>query len=458
MRVTSRAAVSLAVVGLVGTGLSACSASSGGGGGKSGDAKSINVLMVNNPQMVALQAVLPQFTKATGITVNAKLLPENELRATASTEFSQQAGQYDLATLSNFEIPIYAKKGWVADLTKYTTDPKSTFDGKDFDQKDILKPMATSLTVDKKIYGEPFYGESSFLMYRKDLFKQAGLTMPANPTWDQVAGFAAKLKKGSTAGICLRGAVGWGQVMAPLTTVVNTFGGTWFDKDWNAKVNTGGFKEATNFYVDLVKKYGEKGAAQAGFTECDNAMIQGQAAMWYDATSAAGTLQSSKFSKDYGYAPAPVKVTKSSSWLYTWAWGVEQKSQKKDAAWKFISWASGKGFANVIGSGTGKGMGWANVPAGGRASLYTNPEYLKVASSFAKPTLDAINSSDPNNEGRPTPPPVPGIQFVGVPQFTDFGQTVSQYISNAIAGSTSVQAALDASQKVAQAGVSSYKK
>lgn len=459
MRVASRAAIGVAVVSLVGTGLSACSASSGGGGGGGGGNKSLNVLLVNNPQMVALQKVIPQFEKTTGIKVNLTLKPENDLRATAGTEFSQQAGQYDLATLSNFEIPIYAKKGWVADLTKYTTDPKASFDGKDFDQGDILKPMAKSLTVDGKIYGEPFYGESSFTMYRKDLFKAAGLTMPENPTWQQIAGFAQKLNKpGKVAGICLRGAVGWGQVMAPLTTVVNTFGGTWFDKNWDAKLNTGGFKKATEFYVNLVQKYGEKGAAQSGFTECDNAMIQGQAAMWYDATSAAGTFSASKYANDMGYVAAPVDQVKNAGWLYTWAWGVEKASKNQDAAWKFISWASGKGFPAVIGAGSGTGMGWANVPAGARASLYDNPEYLKVASTFAKPTLAAINAAVPDGSNRPTHPPVPGIQFVGVAQFTDFGQTVSQQISNAIAGSTTVQAALDASQKIAQNGVKEYKK
>ncbi|MEO8749120.1 MAG: hypothetical protein ABI384_01885 [Allobranchiibius sp.] len=112
----------------------------------------------------------------------------------------------------------------------------------------------------------------------------------------------------------------------------------------------------------------------------------------------------------------------------------------------------------MIGAGSGAGMGWANVPAGARASLYDNPEYLKVASTFAKPTLAAINAAVPDGSNRPTHPPVPGIQFVGVAQFTDFGQTVSQQISNAIAGSTTVQAALDASQKIAQNGVKEYKK
>ena len=77
----------------------------GGGGG----ADTINVLMVNNPQMVDLQKLTADhFTAKTGIRVNFTVLPENDVRDKISQEFSSQAGQYDVATLSNFEIPIYA--------------------------------------------------------------------------------------------------------------------------------------------------------------------------------------------------------------------------------------------------------------------------------------------------------------------------------------------------------------
>jgi sorbitol/mannitol transport system substrate-binding protein len=66
--------------------------------------------------------------------------------------------------------------------------------------------------------------------------------MPEKPTWDEVADIAAKADGAAPGmkGICLRGQPGWGQVFAPLTTVVNTFGGTWFDKGWNAQVNSPG--------------------------------------------------------------------------------------------------------------------------------------------------------------------------------------------------------------------------
>jgi sorbitol/mannitol transport system substrate-binding protein len=319
-----------------------------------------------------------------------------------------------------------------------------------FDQSDILKPIAKSLTgPDGKIYGEPFYGESSFLMYRKDVFAAKGLTVPDHPTWDQIAELAAKVDNAQPGmrGICLRGQPGWGQVLAPVTTVVNTFGGTWFDKDWNAQVTGPGFTAGTNFYIDLVRSHGEIGAAQAGFTECLTDLEQGKVAMWYDATSAAGSLDGpgSPVAGKIGYVQAPVKLTKSSGWLYAWSWSIEKASSKKDEAWKFVSWASSKGYEDLVGSQ----LGWARVPAGKRASTYTNPDYLKVARSFAAPTLTAIQAADPTSPGV-QPRPTIGIQFVDIPEFTDFGTSASQAISSAIAGKISVQSALNQSQDLAE--------
>lgn len=226
-----------------------------GGTNTGGGANSISVLMVNNPQMIDLQQLTAEhFTAETGIGVNFTVLPENDVRDKISQEFSSQAGQYDVASLSNFEIPIYAKSEWIAPLDAYIAADTQ------FNQADVLGPMTESLTAeDGKIYGEPFYGESSFLMYRKDVLDQQGIQMPAKPTWQQVADIAARVdgKVPGMAGICLRGQPGWGQVFAPLTTVVNTFGGTWFTADWQAQVDAPEFKQATQFYVDLVRAHGE---------------------------------------------------------------------------------------------------------------------------------------------------------------------------------------------------------
>jgi sorbitol/mannitol transport system substrate-binding protein len=422
-------------------GVSGCAGWGGGPGG--GGPDSINVLMVNNPQMIDLQQLTAEhFTAETGISVNFTVLPENDVRDKISQEFSSQAGQYDVATLSNFEIPIYAKSEWIAPLDEYVAADA------EFDQDDILPPMTESLSAEGRLYGEPFYGESSFLMYRKDVLDAQGIEMPAKPTWPEVAEIAAQVDgaEPGMAGICLRGQPGWGQVFAPLTTVVNTFGGTWFTADWEAEVDGEGFTEAVQFYVDLVREHGEVGAPQAGFTECLNNLVQGNAAMWYDATSAAGSLEAegSPVRGKIGYVAAPVVLTDSSGWLYAWSWSIQQASTKQQNAWEFISWASSREYEELVGSE----LGWSRVPAGKRASTYENPDYVAEASSFAQPTLEAILAADPNNPGV-QPRPAPGIQFVGIPEFPDLGTQVSQEVSSAIAGQTSVDDALERGQELA---------
>lgn len=454
MSARRRAPIALATLTTVALATSACGgagggAGGGGGDGQDGDAQSISVIMVNNPQMEDLQELTADnFTAETGITVNFVVQPENEVRAQIAQDFAAQAGQYDVATISNYEVPFFSTNDWLAPLTEYAEGDT------EFNQADILQPIADGLTVDGEIYAEPFYGESSFLMYRTDLFDQAGLTMPENPTWQEVAALAEQIDDPSgTRGICLRGLPGWGQVFAPLTTVVNTFGGTWFDEDWTPQVNSPEFVEATQFYVDLVQQHGETGAAQAGFTECLNAMTQGGTAMWYDATSAAGSLEAegSPVAGNIGYAPAPVVETDSSGWLYSWAWGVQAASEKKDAAWEFVSWASSQEYEELV----GEELGWSRVPAGKRSSTYENDQYLEVAGAFAEATEAAISSADPNNPGV-QPRPAPGIQFVAIPEFADLATGISEGISSNIAGQGTVQETLDAGQTDAEAVAENY--
>ena len=430
--------------------LSASACAGAGGGNSAGDPNSINVLMVNNPQMEDLQRLTADnFTTETGIRVNYTVLPENDVRAKISQEFSSQAGQYDVASLSNYEIPFYSANGWLAPLDHVAKDPG-------FNQADILPAYTASLTgKDGKLYGEPFYGESSFLMYRKDIFDAKGLAMPEKPTWDEVAALAAQVDGAEPGmkGICLRGQPGWGQVFAPLTTVVNTFGGTWFDKDWNAQVNSPEFTAAVEFYTRLVRDHGPAGAAQAGFTECLNNMSQGNVAMWYDATSAAGALEAeaSPVKGKIGYAQAPVKETKSSGWLWTWSWAVQAASKKQDAAGKFITWASSKEYEELVASR----LGWSKVPSGKRISTYENTEFQQAAPFFEAERF-AIENADPTNPGV-QPRPAVGIQFVGIPEFAALGTRVSQGVSSVIAGQGTVADAVAKGQEAAQKVGDKYK-
>ncbi len=445
---TRRIAIAAAAIGsLV---LAGCGGAGGSSGGSADGAESINVLMVGNPQMVDIEKLTADsFTADTGITVNYTILPENELRDKVTQDIATQAGQYDVATIGAYEVPIWSKNDWLTPLNQYQ-------DLEGFNKDDLIKPIVESLSTDGELYAMPFYGESSFLMYRKDILEQAGITMPDKPTWAEVADIAAQVDgiQPGMKGICLRGLPGWGEMFAPLTTVVNTFGGTWFTEDWQPQVNSPEFTEAVTFYVDLVQQHGEPGAAQAGFTECLNAMSQEKVAMWYDATSAAGSLEDPSISKvagKVGYASAPVKETDASGWLWAWAWAMPKTTKKADAAAEFMAWASSSDYEKLVGNE----LGWARVPAGKRESTYEIPEYKEASAAFGEKTLEAIEAADPTNPGV-QPRPTVGVQFVAIPEFSDLGTKVSQDIAAAIAGRGTVKEALDKGQQLAEDVASNY--
>ncbi len=422
-------------------GLAACSSSSNSPTQATGK-QTITVAVVNNPQMIDIQKLTPKGFEASHPNIKVKYvtLDENTLRDQVTKDVAASGGQFDVVMIGPYETPIWAKNHWIDDLTPYASKDTA------YNVSDLIKPIKDSLSVNGHLYASPFYGESSFLMYRKDLLAKAGMTMPAHPTWDQVAAIAKKLKNPAKgmAGICLRGKTGWGENLAPLDTVVNTMGGQWFDMNWNAHLTSPAFEKATNFYVNLIKAAGEPGAGNFSFNECANAMEQQKAAMWYDATVGASVIDDPKQSPiagKLGFAPAPTDMTPSSGWLWTWALSIESASKHKAAAWTYISWATSKQYIDYA----GQQLGWARVPPGSRYSTYSNPNYQKAARDFATATLNEINSVNVSHPGV-NPQPYAGVQYVSVPEFEDLGTKVSQEITAAIAGQETVAQALSKAQ------------
>jgi sorbitol/mannitol transport system substrate-binding protein len=281
--------------------------------------------------------------------------------------------------------------------------------------------------------------------------------MPMHPTWDQVAGIAARLhhSRPGLVGICLRGDPGWGENLAPIDTVINAFGGRWFNPQWEAQLTTPEVQRALDRYVGLLRDYGEPGAPEDGFTECATLYGQGDAAMWYDATSAVSSIEdpaSSKVVGRNGYAWAPTQDGRPSGWLYTWSLSIPKTCPDKQLAWDFIAWMTSKSYIRMV----GEKLGWSHVPPGSRFSSYQIPEYKKLAAAYGPLTVASVNAAQPN---RPTLQPVPytGVQFIDIPEFQDLGTDVSEQFSAAIAGQKSVAAALAQSQHYAQAVGDTYR-
>lgn len=413
--------------------------------------ETIVVAIVANPQMKDAVSLQDDF-KAKHPNVNVKFvtLPENEARAKITASVATGGGEFDVVMISNYETEMWAKNGWIDNLQPLADATPG------YDTADFIPTIKDALSYKGDMFSVPFYGESSFLVYRQDLFKQAGITMPANPTWAQIGEIARKLNDPSKdfAGICLRGLAGWGEVMAPLDTVINTYGGQWFDQKWNAKLDSPQVKAAVTNYVNLLHDAGQPGAATSGYGDCITRYSQGKAAMWYDATAMVSSIEDPASSLVAGksqYAPAPVQDTKSAGWLYSWSLAIPSTSKHKSAAWDFISWMTNKDYIKLVGNK----IGWERVPPGSRQSTYEIPEYAKVAKAYAKPTLDAMYSAK-QSTSMVNPVPYPGLQFVGIPEFQDLGTRVSQQISAAIAGQKTVDEALKQAQLYAEPVAQSY--
>jgi sorbitol/mannitol transport system substrate-binding protein len=443
-------------LGIVGMGVSftlALSSCAGFGNlGTEPGVTTVTVATVNNPQMQDMAQLLPEFNKLhPDIKINMIFMEENDLRNAATKDVATQGGQYDIMTVGAYEVPIWGANRWLVDLTDLAAKDPS------YDVNDFFQPVRDGVSVDDRLYAVPFYGESSFLMYRKDLFEQAGLTMPERPTWDQVAQFAQKLKDPAAdrAGICLRGKPGWGEMFAPLTTMVNTFGGQWYDTNWTAQVNQPGFTNAVQFYLDTLKAGGEADPVSFGFTECLNLFSQDRAAMWYDATSAAGSVESSdsKVAGKVGYVRAPIKETENSGWLWSWNLGINAESDSKDQAWEFLKWATSKDYAKLVGST----LGWSKTPPGTRKSTYQIPEYVQAGGEFAPLTAQIMSEVNPKQPGV-NPQPWVGIQYVTIPEFQDVGNQTSQLIADSIAGRRPLNLALNQGQKIAERAGENQKK
>lgn len=407
--------------------------------------KTVTIATVNNPDMIELKKLSPKFESANpDIKLNWVVVEENILRQRVTTDLTTGSGQFDLVFLGLYEAPLFAKRGLLKEITGVSSS---------YDLDDIFKSVRDGLSYEGKLYALPFNAESCMIMYRKDLFDAKGLTMPEQPKYDDVKRFADALtdKSKGIYGITLRGKPGWGENMAFLGTLINTFGATWFDKSWKATVDSPEWKKAINFYVDLMKKNGPPGATANGFNENLTLFASGKAAMWIDATSGAGPLfdkTQSQVADKVAFARAPVEVTPNgSSWLWSWAFAIPKASKSSEGAQKFAEWASSKEYVKLV----AEDKSWAEVPPGTRKSLYENEDYLKAA-PFAKVTLAAMQSADPTNPAI-RPVPYTGIQFVGIPEFQSFGTVVGQNIAGALAGNTSVDQALKASQAAADRAV-----
>lgn len=399
-----------------------------------GHSKSLTIAIVNNGHMINMQKVAEAYTEETGVALNWVSLEEGVLREQVTSDTATGGGQYDIINIGMQEAPIWGQAGWIEPLQF----------GADYDLDDMLPAIRNGLSAEGELYAAPFYGESSMVMYRKDLTDAAGVSIADNDSWANIQAAAAAIHDPDNGvyGVCLRGKPGWGDNMAFITTVVNSFGGAWFDKDYRPTINSAEWKAAINFYVDLLGTYGPPGSEGNSFNEILALYNEGKCGMWIDATIAASFLEVD----GVAYAQSPnAGNAVGANWLWAWAMAVPAGTENAAEAKAFIEWATSKDYIKAVADHAE--FGWGSVPTGTRASTYAYPEFQKVA-GFAEAELAAIESAAPQATDLK---PYVGVQFAAIPEFPEVGSAVAQEMAAALSGAKSVDEALEASQAAADA-------
>lgn len=396
--------------------------------------QTITVAMNLGPEAEALQPYLKQFTQLTGIKVDYQPYPELELHQKTFIDFTSHTGVFDVVMQDFMFTPQYAGANYTIPLEPFISNPKLT-DDKWYKSNDFLKGLWSAVKYRGKVYAIPFTGETTLLMYRKDLLEAKGLKVPT--TFDELWNVAKALNDPPTIyGIALRGQRGQGMNIFTWTQFFRGFGGNFFKdfpEDMTPTVNTPEAIKATEFYANILKQYGPPGVANWTNMEVYAAQQQGKIAMTLDANAFGPIIddpEKSKTAGKWGYAVIPGDKGGPQPAVYTHCLSINNDSKKKTAAWLFVQWATSPQMTAIRAMATG-------VPP--RASSWENPQFakqMKHVGNGAYTTVTAKSLNIADGQYRPV-----------FPHWREMGDILGEAVQSVIAGSQTAEAALNKAQE-----------
>ena len=263
--------------------------------------------------------VIEEFEELTGIDVEIDLLQYLKMHDKQVLEMTKPRGDYDVISMVVMWKAEYAAAEMIQPLEPFFENPNLQVPGYDFDD---LIPAYVEVTgiaggeniyrdgPGARLYGLPFGSETSFLVYRKDLFDEYGIKVPA--TYDELIEAARFFKEDvpGMSGLTMRAASGHHATHAWLLHA-SPYGARVFDENWEPAFTSPESIETIEFMKKVVE-YGPEG--MTGFTQDEEwqAFLQGDAAMYLDASVFAGAVRDPERSRVHdkvGFAPHPAART-----------------------------------------------------------------------------------------------------------------------------------------------------
>ena len=298
----------------------------------------LTFLVHNAAQSFAQSKRVGEFTELTGIEVEFLMVPYPSLREKITADAVAGTGDIDLYCFLD---------GWGPSMTGFLTPLNDYLKADGIDLGAKLPPAyIKGGTYEGVTYGIPTRGHPQLLLYRTDLFEQAGVTPPK--TWKELiaASKAIKEKTGKEGIAMYYGKGNSGQNLFVWYAFLKSAGAEIFDDKMMPAFNSPAGIEATQYYVDLLLKYNAAAPGSKAFKEYEasQAVAQDNAAMvivwwWHYGVLTNPEKAKEVVTKNISFAPVPAWEGKGKATLaLSMPVGIAQASKKQDAAWEFLKW------------------------------------------------------------------------------------------------------------------------
>jgi len=346
--------------------------------------KTVSVLFCNHPWQEGIEPLIPEFEQLTGMKVKLVKLPEAEYLTKVPADFTAGTFAFDVFMSQYYDSPKYQQEKWTADISPLMQNPKLT-DAAWYDWGDFFPAAQNIATVGGKYSDRvAITSEAQVLIYREDIYQELGLSVPK--TFDELLANAKTItaKKPGVAGITLRGgaAIWW-----PMYGVLKSYGGGYFDKDWNPIVASAKSKAGAQMYVELCKNT-PRGVTSYDWDEINTAMLAGKAAMFMDSSVIYSRLADPAQSTVVGkvkMAPFPSGPGGRVAHSHYWSVSLAESSKQKAEGWLFLQWATSKEIMYRL------GLTGVLAP---RASVWEQPDFVKqFTPDFADSVKETLKSA-----------------------------------------------------------------
>lgn len=405
----------------------------------------LNMISIQDPFFEPLKKALPDFEAKTGAKVNLEGVQYNGLRDKIVLDAVGGSGTYDVISVDTMWTGEFAEGQYIVPLDDLLAKDKA-----EVNAEDTPPALWQAFAWKGKTYAAPLSIYTKMVIYREDLwgdpkhqqqFKaKYGYDLKSPETWQQFRDMAEYFTQDWNGdgkpeyGVAFNGKRS-PAIVHHFFAYADNFGAKWFKSypeepwDFTPTMNSDVMKEALRYYVGL-KKFAPPNVTDFEWFDTGGAYWNGQVAMIYHWSVYASLASDPKQSKVVGKVaaglpPASAPELKRSA-IGGWALGISNKTQKQDAAWAFIKWATSP--SNLL-----KMVTENTFDAVDRISVLSKPEVQKRY-PWLPTYLDTLKIADP--EYRPRIPP-----------YVQMEEVLSVRLNEALTGTLTPEAALDKAQE-----------